>query len=153
MDELLTSLRTTYPDLSFTLGDSFFWSPKDNVISYRVESMRPDFGNWSQLHEVGHAELGHRSYGSDFELVKLEVEAWQRAKLIARKHGITIDPEHIQDCLDTYRDWLHRRSTCPACGTVSLQKDPNHYQCFNCHCIWRVSTSRFCRPYRKTARI
>jgi hypothetical protein len=30
------------------------------------------------------------------------------------------------------------------------QDDHQHYRCFNCHTVWRVSTSRFCRAYRST---
>ena len=149
LPELLDQLRADYPRLGFELGETFFWSPKDDTITYRMESMRPELGTWSLLHEVGHADLGHRTYGSDFELVRLEMDAWQRARAIAKKYKIEIDPEHIQDCLDTYRDWLHKRSTCPACGIVSLQSDPRHYKCFNCRSSWQVSASRFCRPYRR----
>ncbi len=104
---------------------------------------------WSILHELAHAKLNHNNYYSDFELVKLELDAWQEAKEIAKNYGIKIDSEHIEDCLDTYRDWLHQRATCPTCQTVSTQRDPNTYQCFNCRTSWHVSNSRFCRPYRK----
>jgi hypothetical protein len=92
--------------------------------------------------------LGHQTYRSDFELLLLEVAAWDKAKQLAASQGITMDEEHIQDCLDTYRDWLHERSTCPRCGTVSLQASPSEYNCHNCSASWQVSKSRFCRPYR-----
>ena len=82
-------------------------------------------------------------------LLKLEVEAWEKAKEVALKLDIKIDPNHIEDCLDTYRDWLYKRSVCPKCSNKSLQQsDFNHYECFNCHMRWRVTTSRFCRTYR-----
>jgi hypothetical protein len=67
---------------------------------------------------------------------------------IGRKYRIKLDNNHIQDCLDTYRDWLHRRSKCPTCGMHVLQKDVRTYQCFNCDASWRVSAGRFARPYR-----
>lgn len=106
---------------------------------------------WSLLHETGHALLGHTSYVADIELLKLEVAAWDRAKQLAKELGTSIDENHIQDCLDTYRDWLDKRSICPNCGTKSIQTDKgSKYRCFNCHTTWRVSNNRFGRAYRQT---
>ncbi|CAN5454768.1 hypothetical protein BH10PAT3_BH10PAT3_5050 [soil metagenome] len=149
MQELLSTLATDYPDIKFVKGDIFYWSPKNSSVTYAAGSTQPEISKWSLLHEVSHGILGHKNYYSDFELMQLEVAAWQQARLLARSYGIQIDPEHIQDCLDTYRDWLHLRATCPSCGTVSAQKDPNTYECFNCRTVWHVSNSRFCRPYRR----
>lgn len=149
MHSLLKRLEAGYPDITFVEGESFYWSPKERSITYALVSTQPEIASWSLLHEVSHGILGHASYESDFELVQLEVAAWQHAQKLARKYDIQIDPEHIQDCLDTYRDWLHRRSTCPACHTVSLQTDSSTYRCMNCATTWHVSNSRFCRPYRR----
>lgn len=151
MDELLVKLATDYPDITLVRGDSFYWSPKRRTVTYSPGSTQPDIAKWSLLHEVSHGILGHENYRSDFELMQLEVAAWQHAKTLAKKYNIKIDPEHIQDCLDTYRDWLHGRATCPTCGTVSAQRDPGTYECFNCRSVWHVSNSRFCRPYRRKA--
>ncbi len=149
MIELLERLKADYPKLTFIKGSSFYWSPKDNSVTYGSFSEQPEVASWSLLHEVSHSLLGHTGYRSDFELMELEVEAWDKATSLGIPYGIEVDPEHIQDCLDTYRDWLHRRSTCPTCGTVSLQQDNRTYVCFNCHTSWHVSASRFCRPYRR----
>lgn len=149
MKSLLKSLRQDYPDIQFIEGNSFYWSPRDKSVTYASLSTQPDIAKWSLLHEVSHGILGHTDYQSDFELTQLEVAAWQQARKLGKKYGVTIDPEHIQDCLDTYRDWLHRRSTCPTCSLVSIQTDPHTYRCLNCKAVWRVSNSRFCRPYRK----
>ena len=151
MQELLSKLAAGYPAIKFVEGTTFYWSPRTQSVTYAAGSTQPEISTWSLLHEVSHGILGHQNYRSDFELVQLEVAAWQHAKILAKKHGIKIDPEHIEDCLDTYRDWLHMRATCPACGTVSAQKDARTYECFNCHANWHVSTSRFCRPYRRKA--
>ncbi len=151
MLKLLARLRADFPAITFTEGESFYWSPKDKSVTYALVSTQPEIAGWSLLHEVSHGALGHTHYHSDFELVQLEVAAWQHAVRLARKYKVRIDPEHVQDCLDTYRDWLHRRSTCPECGTVSIQSDPKTYKCFNCSAVWHVSNSRFCRPYRRTA--
>jgi hypothetical protein len=153
MKKLLERLQADYPGIRFTRGEAFFWSPKDKSVTYASVSAQPLIARWSLLHEVSHGILGHMSYKSDFELMELEVAAWHKAQELGKQYDVEIDPEHIQDCLDTYRDWLHRRSTCPTCGTVSLQKDSETYNCFNCRTTWRVSSSRFCRPYRKVARV
>jgi len=149
MQELLDQLAVDFPSITFMQGETFYWSPGKQSVTYAAGSTQPVISKWSLLHEVAHGALEHNNYYSDFELVQLEVAAWQYAKKIARKYGISIDPEHIQDCLDTYRDWLHMRATCPTCGTVSAQKDPSTYACFNCQTEWHVSNSRFCRPYRR----
>ncbi|MDQ3065467.1 MAG: hypothetical protein M3Q36_04340 [bacterium] len=151
MIQLLDKLRQDYPIVKFVHGDTFYWSPKDQKVIYDPMANQPGIATWSLLHEVSHGILEHSYYHSDFELVKLEVEAWSQAEKLAKHYEITIDPEHIQDCLDTYRDWLHRRSTCPTCSVVSIQKTPNMYKCLNCTTSWRVSSSRFCRPYRRRA--
>ncbi len=105
-------------------------------------------GKWALLHEAGHALLGHKGYKTDAGLLMLEVEAWQAAQKLSIKMEITITEEHIQDCLNTYRDWLYARSTCPTCALNSLQIDETTYLCLNCSARWSVSQSRFCRPYR-----
>lgn len=153
MQKLLAKLKLTYPQLRFTAGNQFCWSPETSEIFYN-KSANGLQAIWSLLHETGHALLEHESYKADFELVKLEVAAWEKAISIAKTLNISIDEDHIQDCLDTYRDWLYKRSICPNCLTKCLQQDDHsHYHCFNCHTLWRVSTSRFCRAYRSTKNI
>jgi hypothetical protein len=152
MDEFIDQLSQNYPDLAFEASNSFCWSPKHQKILYDPK-YDPTTGIWAILHELGHATLGHLFYSSDFELVQLEAAAWREAQKLGRKYAVKIDNDHIQNCLDTYRDWLHRRSKCPICGNVSLQVSSSKYKCFNCHTEWGVSTSRFCRPYRQLERL
>lgn len=146
MEETLNSLKPLLNEVNFITDDSFFWSPDRNEVHYNPTNT--DEGVWSLLHEAAHAKLGHTQYKSDFELLKLEVAAWEEAKDLARHVNIEINEDHIQDCLDTYRDWLHQRSTCPSCSNVCFQNSPKEYRCHNCYTIWYVSNSRFCRPYR-----
>lgn len=148
MDHALSTLRQLLPHISFKEAGSFYWSPATQTVHYASAEPESDCSTWALLHEAAHAKLTHRNYASDLELLMLEVEAWDEAKRIARHIGIEIDCDHIEDCLDTYREWLHQRSTCPTCGVVSLQEHANLYRCFNCLNDWQVSTSRFCRPYR-----
>lgn len=150
MDDFITSLQKNFPGVTFSKGKSFCWSPATHEIIYNPDNFTEP-GIWAVLHELGHSLLGHTNYTSDFGLLRLEVSAWQKAEELSKNYSQTIDKEHIQNCLDTYRDWLHRRSKCPSCNNISLQYDSHHYKCFNCHTIWKVSTSRFCRPYRQLA--
>jgi hypothetical protein len=82
------------------------------------------------------------------ELLKLERSAWDKALKLSRRYHVVIDEDHIEDCLDTYRDWLKARATCPACRTVSVQDDQGVYGCYNCSERWRVPASPTCRVLR-----
>jgi type VI protein secretion system component VasK len=145
---LVNRLRTLLPDIQLSAGEGFYWSPGQQLITYQSKALASTDGQWALIHEAAHAKLGHQTYHSDYQLLMMEVAAWRQAQKLAADLGLTIDPEHVQDCLDTYRDWLHQRSTCPSCSTVSLQINVSTYRCHNCHTSWHVSTSRFCRPYR-----
>ncbi|HXE10308.1 MAG TPA: hypothetical protein VN554_02680 [Verrucomicrobiae bacterium] len=150
MDKLLAELSGRFPKLTFTAARQFYWSPETGEIFYEA-GKNGRRAIWSLLHETGHAMAGHTSYTADFELLRLEIEAWERARGLATDLGLTIDEDHIQNSLDTYRDWLYKRSICPTCGTKCLQQgDFVHYRCFNCHTVWRVTASRFCRAYRRS---
>lgn len=146
MDTLLKSLSQDYPALTFKSGSEFYWSPKEQVVYHSNTKRRSD--TWTLLHEASHGILQHKTFTSDFELLQLELAAWEKAKELARHYRVSINLDHIEDCLDTYRDWLHKRSLCPSCGTKSLQATSVTYSCFNCNDTWRVSSSRLCRPYR-----
>lgn len=152
MEALLKSLQRDFPKLRFTSGTEFCWSPAMREIVYRAEDAQA--APWSLLHETGHALLEHTSYALDFELIQIEIAAWQKAQKLAERYNISIDNDHIEDCLDSYRDWLHRRSLCASCGTQALQIDHGaEYRCHNCQNAWHVSPSRFCRPYRQGSKI
>jgi ribosomal protein S27AE len=145
-------LARMFPDLQFCSGEQYCWSPAEKKITYCLnDSEDSDEAVWALLHETGHAALNHSGYKSDYELLKMEIDAWEKAKDLAGELGLNISEEHIQDCLDSYRDWLYRRSICPECGTKTIQNDSaNRYSCYNCHTDWQVSPSRFCRAYRSS---
>ena len=149
ISNILPTLKRDFPDITFQSGDSFFWSPRDKRITYTTHQDIAEHGVWALLHEVSHAVLGHAQYQNDFELIKLESSAWQHAKRLGKNYNVSIDGEHIQDCLDTYRDWLHKRATCPTCGVVSIQRSDRLYQCFNCQTTWSVPRSPLCRVTRR----
>lgn len=148
METLVRALRLKYPEFTFVSGNQASWSPRKQEITYLLED--DELSEWSVLHELGHALLGHTSYESDLNLLQKEVAAWDKAIDIAQHFGVSINNDHVQDCLDTYRDWLHKRSTCPVCSSHGLQPTQGLYRCLNCQNTWKVSPDRFCRPYRLT---
>jgi len=145
--DFIRQITDDYPQFTFKPGRQEHWSPRTKTITYD-DSASADELRYGLLHELSHALLGHDNYHSDFELLKLESQAWEMAVKIGRKYKVKLDNDHIQDCLDTYRDWLHRRSKCPACGVHTLQVDGRTYRCFNCGTTWNVTSRRFARPYR-----
>jgi hypothetical protein len=147
MNPLIRQIKSDYPDISFERGSVACWSPLHHKVFFVAEGQE-EKNVWALLHELGHVQLSHSSFRSDFDLLSKEVEAWEEAKRIASHYSITIDEEHIQDCLDTYRDWLHLRSKCPVCDVTGVQNQPHEYTCINCQTCWQVSGSRHARPYR-----
>ncbi len=149
--DLISDLKADYPEFKFKAGQQDHWSPDINTVIYdpKQSSKKLQYGI---LHELSHAILEHNTYQTDIELLKLEAAAWDLAAGIGKKYRVKISDDHIQTCLNTYRDWLHKRSTCPECGAHGLQKNSKQYSCLNCQTIWRVSSERFLRCYRiKTA--
>jgi hypothetical protein len=150
MEKLIRKLRRDYPGLVFSVGEAHCWSPEYGQIFYADDGQQS--GIAGLLHELGHARLHHERYDTDLDLLKKEVAAWHEARQLAGAYGLVLGEEHIEDCLDTYRDWLHKRSTCPGCEAIGIQEAKRRYTCLNCGQRWEVSTARFCRPYRQAAR-
>ncbi|MFT4532582.1 MAG: hypothetical protein ACI9T8_000610 [Candidatus Saccharimonadales bacterium] len=147
--KLLATLSEKYNDLlRFEPAKTYYWSPKDSTVFYQ-DGDKTDVGLWTLLHEASHGLLKHKTYESDFELVLLEVGAWEKAGSIAKELKIAIDEEHVQDCLDSYRDWQYKRSLCPNCDLGGVQLNQKTYECLFCGNNWQVSSARFCRPYRR----
>ncbi len=149
-ESLLLRIAADYPYIQLIESSKFSWHSRKNSVTYKksIEDTGEDV--LALLHEVGHALLYHKAYTYDFELLQLEIAAWEKARELANHYGneTALNEDYVQDCLDTYRDWLHLRATCPICFARSLQNSSSHYQCFNCRTEWRVSRSRLCRPYR-----
>lgn len=135
--------------LTFKKGEMFSWDHTACAITYN--SSLPDASSYL-LHEAAHAILGHASYRRDIELIAMERAAWQAAIELAPAYDISIDPELIEDSLDTYRDWLHARSLCPQCSATGIQVRRFDYQCLACHHTWRVNEARSCALRRYGAK-
>jgi len=137
---LLPKLVADYPAFTFTPGNRFAWSPDQATVYYDATDDNPALF----LHELSHGILGHHDYSQDVELVAMESHAWDKALELAKTYGVTITDETVQDNLDTYRDWLHARSTCPNCEATGYQSGKHSYSCVACTHTWRVNEARIC---------
>jgi hypothetical protein len=138
---LATKLAQDFPIYSFIPGEDFLWSPNTQTIFYIPNST----DTASFLHELAHGILGHTAYNKDIELLGVERAAWECATdTLASRYDVDVTPDLIEEALDTYRDWLHARSTCPSCSATGIQTKKDEYTCIACHGKWRVNDARVC---------
>jgi ribosomal protein L37AE/L43A len=135
--KLIERLRADFPDILFKTGRESLWSPEENT----VYCARGD--NARLLHELGHALLGHRDFSQDIELLHMERDAWNKARIIGADYGVEIDDQQIETAMDSYRDWLHDRSVCPKCAQNGHQeRSGGLYRCLNCDTVWNANDAR-----------
>ena len=128
MDSLIEKLQLDYPELKFKTGKKFaFRFPRTITIGPKEPK-----AELLALHELGHAILGHREFRTDVERLKMEVEAWEKARDLAKVYLIDFDEKMMQDELDSYRDWLHKKSRCPKCELTRFQDADGIYHCPRC---------------------
>jgi lipopolysaccharide biosynthesis regulator YciM len=125
------------------------WSPGNQTVYYAENSTDKD-GYAYLLHELSHGLLEHTDYDRDVALITMERAAWDKANELAVKYDLTIDDDLVESNLDSYRDWLHARSTCPNCGATGLQTKKLGYSCPACDQKWRVNEARVCALRRFT---
>ena len=146
-NDLLLKLQQDHPEVNFVKSAEHKWSPSASSVYYRPLKSKEDV--WSLLHELSHALLNHTSYAYDIELLGKEVEAWQYAKdSLAPRYSASIPEQAVDDALETYRQWLFKRSVCPNCAQTGQQTKTDTYQCPNCRCLWRLNDARRCRLKR-----
>ena len=148
MKSLISKIKNDFPEFTLKVSSGFRWSPDSQTVFIDPEAEQ---GSIFILHELSHAILGHEDYDRDINLIKLERDAWEYAQnTLASRYDIKIDSSTIQDNLDTYRDWLHARSTCPDCQATGLQVQTRQYTCLACGHSWNVNEARICalRRYR-----
>ena len=117
-----------YPELRFREGGKFAFRPPRTIV---LGASQPFWGLLA-LHEVSHAVLGHRSFRTGVERLKMEMLAWEKARELAVHYNVAIDEDVIQGELDTYRNWLHQKSRCPHCGLTRFQTPDGQYCCPKC---------------------
>ena len=126
--EILERLRSDYPKFKFINGKKFAFRPPRTIVLGPPEP----FYELLTLHEVSHAILGHKTFKLDIERLRMESEAWEKARELAVRYNIAINEDIIQDELDTYRDWLHTKSKCKKCGLTCYQAKDGNYHCPRC---------------------
>lgn len=146
MSSLIETLATAFPTLTFESGERFEWRPNESKIIYDETDQLHDA---RLLHELGHAQLHHTTYDRDIDLIAMERDAWQIARLeFAPRFGVLVPADVIHFDMDTYRDWLHSRSTCPHCSSNGIQIKKSEYKCVTCLQTWRVNEARSCQLKR-----
>jgi len=139
---LLNDLMRDYPGITFHAGEQFEWQPNAETVVY--DHTDPSF-DARLLHEVGHSRLKHSTYDRDIDLIAMERDAWQEARRqLGPTYGVEISADDIDGDMDTYRDWLHERSTCPYCESNGIQTKKKEYTCVTCRKTWRVNEARTC---------
>lgn len=148
IEKLVRQLATDFPALTFTQNDTSYWSPSQATVFY---SPAEPCAEWVLLHELSHALLEHTAYNKDVELLAKERDAWHYAcTVLAPRYSLMIDQDFIEDHLDTYRDWLHAKSSCPTCNLTGIEQSKGSYICIACHTSWQVNEARTCHV-RRTA--
>lgn len=135
---LVAKLANNHQTINFRLGETARWSQDEQTVYYNPTEPHAD---WVLLHETAHALLGHSEYIRDIVLLRMEREAWDyAARSLAPAHGISIDSTFIDEHLDTYRDWIHAKSTCPTCQSNGYEIAPRGYTCVHCGNNWYTNT-------------
>jgi ribosomal protein L37AE/L43A len=140
---ILKKLKSDNPTIDFQPSDDYLWSPNNQTVYYSDKSSDKD-GYAYLLHELSHGLLEHTDYDRDVTLIAMERAAWDKAQELASKYDLKIGDELIESNLDSYRDWMHSRSTCPNCDATGLQIKKLVYNCPACGHNWRVNEARVC---------
>lgn len=149
ISSLVNTLQADFSQFQFIEGDISHWSHTKNTIFYATNDPHIE---WVLLHELGHACLHHADYQRDIELLAMERDAWHHATtVLAPAYDLVIDPDFIEDHLDTYRDWLHAKSTCPCCTLTGVEVQKQQYRCLGCQHTWKTNEGTQTRVYRYSA--
>lgn len=147
---LINKLVSDHPEFKFYPSDGFRWSAKDKTIHFAPDKLRQNIYQLSLLHELAHGLLRHSEYNLDIELLKMETEAWDMAtEKLAPRYSVKPDKEYTQNQLDSYRDWMHKRSLCPNCGVNGFQQSNLSYKCPSCQKTWRPNEAKFGQLQRR----
>lgn len=130
MNKFCEQLREEYPNLCWRVGKKFAYRPPRTIVV--EQNFEQDCYNLLVLHELGHALCEHKNYGTDAERLKMERQAWEKARELAKKYEVEYVEELVEEKLDSYREWLHQKSTCKRCGLTMYQKRNGGYFCPQC---------------------
>lgn len=127
--DLLSELKLKYPEFVFKKGAKFSFRPPRTIM---VGPLGEPGAELLLLHEIGHAICKHRNFTTDIQRLKMEREAWEKARELAIKYEVEFDDELAEEELDSYREWLDHKSRCPKCGLARYQARDGHYHCPRC---------------------
>ncbi len=126
------TLVSDYPELIFKTGKKFSYRPPNTIF---LGQPQPFFA-LQTLHELAHALCGHKDWSTSVSRIKIEREAWERARDLYKTYEKLIpdpwDEDFIEDSLDTYRNWLHQKTLCKTCGLTRFQDDDGVFHCPHC---------------------
>lgn len=143
INSFVADLRADFPAITFVEDDDFYWSP--STTSIHIDASAPETEKTTLLHELAHAVLSHQQFNRDIELLRIEREAWEYVRsTLGPRYKVPVSDEEIESMIDTYRDWLHARSTCPVCTMTGAQTGNTTYHCVGCDHDWRVNDARRC---------
>ena len=128
---LLIRLREDFPEYNFRSGKKFAFLPPKTIV---VGPGEPN-DSLLLLHELGHAISLHYDFKTDISRVKMEREAWNKARELAKKYDVYYDEDFVESELDTYRNWLDTKSRCPRCKLTRYQTPDGEYHCPRCESI------------------
>ena len=139
-EQFLQDVRVEYPELKFRAGKKFMYRPPRTIMYEKQDGSEQKWCVLQLLHELGHALSGHQDFKFDVERVRMEREAWEKARELdvnyRQKYGAEwlecYDEEYVEAAMDSYRDWLHRRSKCSKCGETRYQGSDGRYHCVFC---------------------
>jgi hypothetical protein len=144
MEAALDYVSKEFPHIRLEKGTKFSWNASAKTITYPASADSESTFVHGLFHEVAHSILKHEGFRHDIDLLKKERDAWSEAKKLLERFDHVLDSEHVEDCLDTYRDWIYLRAACPQCELVGTQSDAVHYSCPYCLISWNVPGSRLC---------
>ena len=124
-------------NLKFRSAKHFYWDSSKEVIYYSKDMLKTLEGKMSLLHEIGHALLGHLDYKYDFELIKMEISAWDKSVTLAKLFNLQLDLRVIDENLKSYFKWLKKRQHCLICKENGMQLVNREYHCLNCSFSWQ----------------
>ena len=70
-------------------------------------------------------------------------------EVLAPRYRVKWDEDFAEGQLDTYREWIDKRSRCPKCDCTGWQTDDGDYRCPLCVVEWGVGADVTRQVYRK----
>ena len=124
----LAKIKSDHPEFNFRKGERFSFRPPKTI------TVGPDEKNDELLllHELGHAMSGHKAFNTGAERLKMEREAWEKARELASSYDVEFDDSLAEAELDTYRDWLDKKTRCKKCGLTCYQTPDEVIHCPRC---------------------